>query len=62
MRVYHKISTSSIGRRHQQMLIDSDYDVDDEDINSEMDEIFSISAHQSDDDEVDDCVVEEISQ
>lgn len=41
------------------MLIDSDYDVDDEDINSEMDEIFSISAHQSDDE--DDCVVEEIS-
>jgi len=43
------------------MLIDSDYDVDDEDINSEMDEIFSISAHQSDDDEDVDIVVEGMS-
>jgi hypothetical protein len=42
------------------MLIDSDYDVDDEDMNSEMDEIFSLSAHHSDEDE-DDCIVEDIS-
>ena len=61
MRVYNKLATSTINRRHQQMLIDSDYDVDDEDINSEMDEIFSISpAQHSDEDE--DCVVDDISQ
>lgn len=30
-------------------LIDSDYDEDDEELNSEMDEIFSISPHHSDD-------------
>jgi hypothetical protein len=30
-------------------LIDSDYDEDDEDCNSEMDEIFSLSPHHSDD-------------
>lgn len=36
------------------MLIDSDYDVDDEDINSEMDEIFSLSNQHSDEDEEDD--------
>ena len=30
-------------------LIDSDYDEDDEELNSEMDEIFSLSPHHSDD-------------
>lgn len=30
-------------------LIDSDYDEDDEEFNSEMEEIFSISPHHSDD-------------
>lgn len=53
------MTTSSIYRRPQQMasLIDSDYDEDDDDLNSEMDEIFSLS-HPSDDE----CMGEEISQ
>jgi hypothetical protein len=33
-------------------LIDSDLDDDDEELNSEMDEIFSISPHHSDDEKV----------
>lgn len=53
------MTTSSLYRRPQQMalLIDSDYDEDDEDLNSEMDEIFSLSHHSDDDD-----INEDISQ
>lgn len=41
-------STES-GKKHMGGLIDSDLDDDDEELNSEMDEIFSISPHHSDD-------------
>jgi hypothetical protein len=37
------------GKKHLGGLIDSDLDDDDEELNSEMDEIFSISPHHSDD-------------
>lgn len=36
------------------MYIDSDFDEDDDDMNSEMDELFNLSAQPSDEDEIDD--------
>ena len=36
------------------MYLDSDYDEDDEDMNSEMDELFNLSAQPSDEDDIDD--------
>lgn len=59
MRVYNKLATSTINRRHRQMLIDSDYDEDDDDLNSEMEEIFTLSELPSDND---DYIEDEISQ
>jgi len=44
MRVYNNLASSSISRRHRQMLIDSDYEVDDEDLNLEINEMFSRSS------------------
>ena len=49
LRVYNQMYSTVSGKKHLGGLIDSDLDDDDEELNSEMDEIFSISPHHSDD-------------